>query len=399
MLSSSIGCPKDDHESRPLLSSLSEATVSRTWFIFAVGALVAVWCALDSWNHDMSSRLFQFSEQGTMSQGHSILTKEPFKYALTLAFLQFAFSGLVFCFLFAVKAGASTNGFRATLAANVHSVANWRWPSLVVTHLFSSVLLQSLMLPKQMMSLSFFAATRAIEVPAAAVARANVFKLNGGGHELRTVLFMAAAAWLLFYSYSQIAECLCIWSGFGVAITGLPLYFAYALILTIPATNTVLQEAVLVQLQACPLFMQGVSNVFAALLFAPMLLAAHWVGYEDVWRAINVVGGHTEAFMTVLWLCVETVFISAVTVCLVTMVDSFWTVASRSLRVVFWWARQMFYFYLSSSTLLSVAQPHASLWSFGIVSGILLAGIALATDAPKHHDEDATKGCAVGKYV
>merc|ERR1719217_346844 len=107
MLSSSIGHPLEENESRPLLRPLSEAWVSRIWFSIAAGSLVALWCVLDSWNHDMSSQLFLFSEKGTMNGGLShddLFHNEPFNYALTLAFLQFAFSGLVFCVLFAVKA-------------------------------------------------------------------------------------------------------------------------------------------------------------------------------------------------------------------------------------------------------------------------------------------------------
>merc|ERR1719217_1841845 len=116
-------------------------------------------------------------------------------------------------------------------------------------------------MPTNMMSLGFFAATRAVEIPVAAGLRAKVLGVHLGGHKPLTIGLMFSAAWLLFYSYSQISECLCVWSGFGVALTGVPLYFVYALLITLPASNAVMQESVLVQLQVCPLLMQGVQNL------------------------------------------------------------------------------------------------------------------------------------------
>lgn len=406
MLQSSIGSPIDEQETRPLLRPLSIEWVSRAWLVVIAGSLATVWCVLDSWNHDMSSQLFKLSEvKGLMvdkRSGMVLQATEPFKYTLTLAFLQFAFAGLVFCTLFAMKAAATGNGMKDNLAKNAQSISDWRWPSLMVTHVFSSVLLQSLMMPAQMMSLGLFAATRAVEVPTAAAVRASVFRTPFGGHAPHTVLAMFTAAWVLFFCYSQIAECLCIWSGFGVALTGLPLYFVYALVLTVPATNVVLQESVLVQLKACPLLMQGLPNAVAALAFVPVLFVAHWLGYEDVLRAITMISGHREVYMTILWLCVQTTGISAVTVCLILTVDSFWTIAARSLRVIFWWLRQLQFFYLSSGTLLSVARPNASMWSLGMVAGIFLASTALLTDVPSQKEDaaiDGAKGMGNGKWV
>merc|ERR1719502_2204953 len=101
---------------------------------------------------------------------------------------------------------------------------------------------------------------------------------------------------------------------------------------------------------------------------------------------------------------------SSITVGMILMVDSFWAVAARSLRVVFWWLRQLAVFYMTSSTLLSVARPHASLWSFVMISGIVLGMGAMLTDKRQAQDlEDklllsseqhlAAKGLGMAKYV
>merc|ERR1719271_398199 len=89
------------------------------------------------------------------------------------------------------------------------------------------------MMPTHMFSLSLFAATRAVEIPVAAAVRSKVFGSESGGPSLRTTMLMFAAAWLLFFSYTQIAECLCVWSGFGVALSGAALYIVYAFLLTL----------------------------------------------------------------------------------------------------------------------------------------------------------------------
>lgn len=395
--------------------SLSESLSRRIWLVFIVACLAVMWCALDSWNHEMGAQLFQMSEVKGFTVDRSGTLRgvlEPFKYTLTLAFLQFAFAGFVFCSMFAGKSICAGESVSQGLAHFWPTVPDARWPALVSTHIFGSLLLQSLMMPTQMMSLGFFAATRAVEVPIAAGVRAKVFGASCEGPSLRTTMLMFAAAWLLFFSYSQIAECLCVWSGFGVALSGVALYFVYALLLTIPATNVVLQESVMVQLQVSPILVQGIQNLGAAALFVPILLAAHMLGYEDVRHAAAMITGHREVYMMVLWLCVQTVVISAVTVGLILTMDSFWAVAARSLRVVFWWARQLQLFYVTSSMLLSVARPHASLWSFVMLCGIVLGLAALVTDSRQTEDpnEDKAllipsessleaKGLGMGKYV
>lgn len=377
-------------EQRPLLRSLSEVSVNRIGFGGAVAVLVIAWCVLDSWNHTVISNIFRQSEvRGNVLNpftGQNVTELNPFNYTLTLAFLQFAFMGIVFSFIFALKAFHTGDSIRTSLGSLRSTASSGHLPALVGTHMFGSVLVQSLMMPTNMMSLPFFAATRAVEVPVAAGIRAKVFGEKCGGRAPHTIGLMFGAAWLLFYSHTQIAECLCVWSGFGVALTGLPLYFVYALLLTIPSTNLVLQESVMTQFRVSPILMQAVQNLCAALLFAPALLGAHWSGYENVHHAFLMITGHLEIMMAVLWLCVQTVVISAITVSLISMVDSFWTVAARSLRVVYWWIQQLAWFYLTSGTLLSVARPHASLWSLGMLGGISLGACAVFLDS-RHHPE------------
>lgn len=394
-------------ENGSLFRSLSDSLIHRTWLVCIIVGLVAMWCVLDSWNHAMSAELFK------MSYGRLESPSEPFKYTLTLAFLQFAFVGLVFCSLFGFKAASEGESVGQSLSNLRSSLSDGRWPALVSTHVFGSLLLQSLMMPTHMMSLGLFAATRAVEVPVAAGVRAKVLGAGSGGPSLRTTMLMFAAAWLLFFSYTQIAECLCVWSGFGVALSGMALYCVYALLLTIPATNMVLQESVLVQLQISPILMLGIQNLGAAILFMPILATAHWLGYEDVQHAFAMIMGHREVYMTVLWLCVQTVAISVASVGLILTMDSFWAVAARSLRVVFWWSRHLLVFYATSGTLLSVSRPHASLWSFVMICGIVLAISALMTDrrqteeasedksllASPERSPAETKGLGMAKYV
>jgi hypothetical protein len=339
------------------------------------------WCVVDSWNHDVSEQLYRMSEVKGLDADRGVIeaVSEPFHYTFTLAFLQFAFMAFVFCAIYAAMA-TSSNTAHEDFANLRATCTNGRWPALVGTHVFSSFLLQSLMMPTQMMSLGFFAATRAVEIPVAAGMRGNIFGNLSNGPSMRTTFLMAAAAWLLFYSYTQIAECLCVWSGFGVALSGLPLLVVYAMLLTVPACNVVLQESVLVQMKVSPVFMLALQNVIGALAFSPLLLAVHFFGLEDVLQAMAMITSHREVYMTVLWLCVQNTVLSVITVGLICTLDSFWTVSARCLRVVFWWARELIVFYFTSNTLLSVARPHASLWSFIMLCGVCIGCTAFYSD-------------------
>merc|ERR1719487_2566614 len=112
-----------------------------------------------------------------------------------------------------------------------------------------------------MMSLGLFAASRAVEIPAAAGLRARILGVHNGGHTLRTIGLMFCAAWLLFFAYSQLADCLCVWSGYGVSLTGPALFMVYALLLTLPVANVVYQEACMVQLEMHSLLMLALMNL------------------------------------------------------------------------------------------------------------------------------------------
>jgi hypothetical protein len=397
---------RDLEESRPLLNSLSAKSVGVAWLVLTIAGLVAAWCILDSWNHDMSSELFHTSEVRNKITnpftGELTAVMEPFNYTFTLAFLQFAFMGVVFGIVFFVRALISGESILQHLEHLGLTISDRRWPALVGTHVFGSFLLQSLMMPSQMMSLPLFASTRAVEIPVAAGGRALLF--GGKGHSAKTLMLMSAAAWMLFYSYTQIAECMCVWSGFGVVLTGVPLFLVYGLLLTLPAANVVLQESVLVHLQMNPMLTSCVQNFAAAVLFLPFLIFAHIFGYENVWHAARMITGHPEISMTVLWLCVQTTIISMVTTGLIMTIDSFWTVAARSLRVVLWWSRQLVIFYMTSSTLLSVSRPHASMWSSVMLSGLVLGIAAVVTDLRPNDDVEQKNGllsrdASMGKYI
>ena len=49
-------------------------------------------------------------------------------------------------------------------------------------------------------------------------------------------------AWLIVYSYGMIGNCLCIFAGSGVPLSGAALYLVWAMLLTIPAAHAVLEE-------------------------------------------------------------------------------------------------------------------------------------------------------------
>jgi hypothetical protein len=191
---------------------------------------------------------------------------------------------------------------------------------------------------------------------------------------------MFCAAWLLFYAYSQISQCLCVWSGYGVALTGPALWIIYALVLTVPVANTVCQEACMKQFDTHLVLLLAAMNLFACVAFIPILLIAHWFGWENASEGVEMVMRHKEATMLVVWFCVQMCCISSVAAGLIYLSDSFWVTALRSMRVVFWWLRQAAVFYFASDTLLSVAQPFKSFWSFVMIFGLFLAMGAMISE-------------------
>merc|ERR1719235_1061571 len=95
--------------------------------------------------------------------------------------------------------------------------------------------------------------------------------------------------------------------------------------------------------------------------------------------------GFREVYMLVAWLCLQMASLSAITVGVILMVDSFWAVALRALRVVYWWLQQVWWFYAGAamagqSISMSLACPHASQWTFVMFCGMALALAAIYTD-------------------
>merc|ERR1719379_2268756 len=124
------------------------------------------------------------------------------------------------------------------------------------------------MMPIQMMSPMIFAASRAVQVPAAAGLRSNILGARNGGHPLSTTAMMFGAATLLIFSQSMIAECLCIWSGHGIQLAGIALVVIYLLLLVLPAANAVCMEPVMVDLETNPVLMLAVMNILSCLCSA-----------------------------------------------------------------------------------------------------------------------------------
>jgi hypothetical protein len=369
-------------EQQPLIQKVAPSSMGSACFLTVVGALVVGWCVLDSWRQQMSSNLFGVAQVKNAHVSH------PFTYPLTLAFFQFAFMGIFFLSIWSVTARNAA----ADIAKLGRNLFTPQWTGLVATHVFSTFWLQSLMMPAQMMSPAVFAASRALQVPAAAGFRWGTMGSRYGGHPLPTTGMMFAAAALLIYSQYAIAECLCVWSGHGIQLAGIALVIIYLLVLILPAANAVSMEWVVVDLDTNPWLMLATMNILACLCFAPILGFAHYAGWEDVGMAFAVTTAHPALYMLVLWLGVQMVLFSVAMVALIAMVDSFWAVAlTTSFKAVFWWCSHLMQMYIGCPlTNVAIQHPHASLWSFIILIGCLLVGIAAKIDAstPKEHFMD-----------
>jgi len=283
--------------------------------------------------------------------------------------------------------------------ANCSVMTDRRWPLLVVTHVFSIFWLQSLMMPAHALSLGLFAASRAMEIPCTALLRAPIAGAHLGQKTLQTVGLTTVSAAVLYFAYVQVAGCLCVFSGHGVALTGLAFWLVYLLLLFLPAANVVLQEGVLQKPNMHPLLMLSLMNLFACLLFVPVLTFAHLVGWEDIGEAVAMTFRYQEVYMLVAWLALQMALISVVTVGVILMTDSFWAVALRALRVLYWWAQQLWMFYASAAfagdnVSVSMACPHSSKWSFVLLCGFALAAAAMYTD---RRAEDAANASLTAK--
>jgi hypothetical protein len=368
-------------EESPLLRPMSPSSTGSLCTCSVIAVLAMSWCVLDFWNRKMSEDLFSVGDirMADMSHGNTVATVEapfkPFTYPLTLAFLQFTFMGIIFLAMYLMVAQQHPSDLRG-----LNLTSDKRWPVMVVSHVFSTFWLQSLMMPSQVMSLGFFASTRAVEIPAAAVMRPPLLGDRIGKKTVQTTAFAFGASLLLYFSYAQMEGCVCILSGHGVVLTGLAFWIVYALLLAMPAVNAVCQEAILTNPGMHPLMILALQNIFASLLFGPVLMLSHLLGWEDVGAAFQVILSQREIYMLVLWLCAQIALTSVVTIVLIQAVDSFWAVALRPLRVVCWGMVAFMKFYLTSSLALSVASPHSSLWCFVLLCGCGLAAAAIYTD-------------------
>lgn len=382
-------------EESPLLRPMSVTTAGSLCTCSVISVLVMSWCVLDFWNRKMSEDLFSIGDIRMLDMTHGNkegqveMPFKPFTYPLTLAFLQFVFMGMVFLAMYLMVVQQRPSDLRG-----LNLTSDKRWPALVVSHVCSTFWLQSLMMPSQVMSLAFFATTRAIEIPAAALMRPPVLGDRFGRKTLQTMVFASAASCLLYFSYAQLENCVCILSGHGVVLTGLAFWIVYALILAMPAANAVCQEAIMTNPGMHPLLILALQNIFASLLFGPVLILSHLIGWEDVGGAFQTILSQREISMLVLWLCAQITLTSVVTIVLINAVDSFWAIALRPVRVVFWGMIALMRFYLSSSLALSIASPHSSLWSFVLVCGCGFAAAAIYTDRKAEDNVYADKALA-----
>jgi len=331
-----------------------------------VGFLVLAWCVLDGWNSSLSKTLFS----GGVKDGQDV---KEFNSPLAVTFLQFLFMGVFFVGLWCVTRMSTMDTRR--LQENMWDA---RWPVLVATHVFSTFWLQAMMMPTQMMSLTTFAASRALQVPVAGLVRQHVMG-NGKGNVLSAISLTTCADFLLTYSFLRMEGCICVWSGHGVWLEGYMLFLVYFLLLMVPAACMVLQESVMQDMQVHPLLMLAVQNVAAAVIFSPVLML------DSVQHSIAIMVQFYEVGMIVGWLCVQISLLSLVSVALIRAVDSYWAVALLTLRVVYNWGCQLAVFYVSSNELLSVAQPEASKWSLVMMLGCIVLLVAFNED--KKHQE------------
>lgn len=333
-----------------------------------VALLVVAWCVLEHWNEVVRDALFKVGVADGTEEHHA----EPKYYQgpITLTVLQFLVAGFVFLALWAT----TSQNHQEEMANVQETLSTAPWHVLIASHVFSSFWLHSLMMPAQVMSLGAFATFRALEVPVATVIRSHALGSRTSWQSSRVVACACAANFVLFYSYVQMDGCLCIWSGRGLVLTGMPLYVVFFLLLALPTVNFACQEGLLTQWRVSPFLMLAVQNLVASVVFSPFLLL------ENVWQSLNMMFEYQEIGLLAAWLCIQATAVAWVSVMLVRELNSFWTVALQSTRVVYWWCLQLASFYASTNSLLSVSHPKASTWSFGMLAGISLMIAAVVTD-------------------
>lgn len=385
----------DASEVQPLIRPLPPALVGRLCFSAVLIALVASWCLLDSWNRQVTSELFtgtkpqvHLSFEETVKNGN-IEDVQPvasisagvqsFEYPLTLVFLQFTVMAVVFSLLWWMTSPEPARDlcrFQATMS-------DARWTCLAITHVFSTFWLQTLVMPSSKMSLGLFAISRAVEIPAAAVLRSSIMSTRLGSKGLMTTLLMFGAACTLIYAYTQIMNCVCIWSGFGVALSGPSFYLISTLLLVLPAACAVCQEVALVEFEIPVSLVLAFQSVCASLVCGVGLYIARILDWEDCVIALRILVESPRLYMLTLWLCIQLAATAWVTLQIISMTDSFWGVALKSTRVIYWQMYALYVFYANSSIPYSVARPRSSLWSFVLVCGIVLCAAAVYSDPQK----------------
>lgn len=384
-----------DSEVQPLIRPMQPRLVGKLCLVGVLAVLVSSWCVLDSWNRDATSRLFtgtkpqlqislepgKIENDGKLEHMLPLLTSltggvQSFEYPFTLVFLQFFFMAVVFSVIWLM-----TSSKPALEIANFQdTTTDYRWSVLAITHVFSTFWLQMLVLPHSEMSLGLFAASRAVEIPAAGFMRTFVFSSKLGRKSWMTTLLMFGAACSMIYAYTQIMNCVCIWSGFGVAVSGTPFLIICTLLLVMPAASAVCQEVALVELQT-PLFLVlAFQSVCSCGVCAIGLYISRILGYEDCVIALRILSESPKLQMLTLWLCVQLAATSWVTLQIISMTDSFWGIALKCTRVIYWQLQTLFAFYASSNIPYSIAHPRSSLWSFVLVCGALLGAAAIFSD-------------------
>lgn len=349
---------------------------------FGVLSLIAVvYWVMDGWNREVAGNLFQ-TKIVEVDASLRVNMSSGFANPLLLTVLQFGFMSLAFFGLWALHAGG------AAVTEELQSVAphltGKRWLGLAGCHTFSTFWLQSLMMPATMMGIGAFAAVRAVEIPAAAVFRGQLLGAPMGKHTTAQAGLAFAGAWLVVYSYSMIGNCICIFSGQGVPLSGAALYLVWAMLLTLPAAHAVLEEGAMKQMGHHPLAVLGMQNGMALILSLPVLVAAHLLGWEDVLGGMSSLFGMPQIRMMALWLCVQMCVLSAARVGFTYIANSFWSVSLRALKAAFTWFREVaFLSVFAAGTSLSMQHPHASTWSFFMLCGILLVVGAAYVDTTK----------------
>jgi len=387
-----------DDVSSPMLRPMSSPNMGMLCTCGIVGMLATGWCLLDYWNRQITGDLFNIGNMKMMDLNQDGIPEvvSPFKqfsYPLTLAFLQFVFMGVFFLVLH-----FTINQQRPSDLRHLQVVHDKRWPALVATHIFSTFWLQALMLPAQMLSIGLFAASRATEIPVAAVLRTQVLGPRYAKRNWATIGLTSAAACLMFFSYAQLAGCACVGSGNGVALSGLAFWIVYLMLLAMPAANAVCQEAIMVQPGMHPILLLALQNIFACILFGPLLILCHLVGLEDVGAAFEMILTYSEVCMMVLWLCAQMAATSVLCITLIHLADSFWTIALRALRVVFWAFGMMLGYYMTGPGVpVSIACPHTSVWAFVLLCSVFMGAVAIFNDrVPLAAGDDlADKGSAM----